>query len=423
MTTTKKIPALRFPEFEGEWEENYLGQIFTFKNGVNAEKAKYGQGIKFINVLDIINNNFITYDNIIGVVEVSESEFEKNEVKYGDILFQRSSETREEVGQANVYLGDKSVTFGGFVIRGRGVQDYDPAFMNYLLKTTKARKEITDKSGGSTRYNVGQETLKEVKIYLSCLEEQKKIGSFLNSIDNKIQQLTKKKALLEQYKKGLMQQIFNRQIRFKDDNGNDYPDWEELSVQNLIDGNEITSHLDGNHGALYPKSSEFVKEGVPYVTANDFISGEVDLKNCKYLSIEHANKFKKGVAKDGDVLFAHNATVGPTALLKTTFDFVILSTTATYFRCDNKNLFNSYFKHYLRSSFFEKQYVQVMSQSTRNQVPITTQRKFKIKLPIFSEQQKIASFLTSIDNKINTVNKQLEQTQEYKKGLLQQMFV
>ncbi len=89
-----------------------------------------------------------TYDDIIGSVEITDKELEKNQVTYGDILFQRSSETREEVGQANVYLDkERSAVFGGFVIRGKKNVDYEPIFLNYLLKTWLVRKEITTRTG------------------------------------------------------------------------------------------------------------------------------------------------------------------------------------------------------------------------------------------------------------------------------------
>ncbi len=148
------VPKLRFREFEENWYKTKLGDFLTFKNGLNSDKEKYGSGIKFINVLDIINNDFITYNRIRGSVEVTDKEIEKNSVSYGDILFQRSSETREEVGQSNVYLDpDKTAVFGGFVIRGKRIRDYNPLFLHFLLKTDSARNEITSKSGGSTRYN------------------------------------------------------------------------------------------------------------------------------------------------------------------------------------------------------------------------------------------------------------------------------
>ena len=95
--------------------------------------------------------------------------------------------------------------------------------MNYLLKTWLVRKEITTKSGGSTRYNVGQDTLSKVMIVSTSISEQQKIASFLSAVDEKIQQLTKKKKLLEEYKKGVMQKIFSQELRLKDEFGNNYP--------------------------------------------------------------------------------------------------------------------------------------------------------------------------------------------------------
>ena len=169
-----RVPKLRFKELKGKWEVKKLEELLLFKNGINATKEQYGKGIKFINVMDIINNDFIFHDNIIGCVDITEKVFEDSKVEYGDVLSQRSSETREEVGQASVYLDkDKSATFGGFVIRGKKIGEYNPVFMNFLLKTDLVRKDITDKSGGSTRYNVGQETLKIIAIYLQFLNKLK----------------------------------------------------------------------------------------------------------------------------------------------------------------------------------------------------------------------------------------------------------
>jgi type I restriction enzyme S subunit len=205
--------TIRFKKDDGsafeDWEVRKLGDFLTFKNGVNASKEQYGQGFKFINVLDIINNNVITFNKIKGSVDISKSIFLKNEVKYGDILFQRSSETREEVGQANVYLDkDKSATFGGFVIRGQSIRKYNPLFMNYVLKSSSVRKEITSRSGGSTRFNIGQESLKKVKISIPSLEEQQKIANFLTLLDQKIEKTNHQLEKAQAYKKGLLQQMF-----------------------------------------------------------------------------------------------------------------------------------------------------------------------------------------------------------------------
>ena len=202
----------------------------------------------------------------------------------------------------------------------------------------------------------------------------------------------------------------------------DSGEWESRSIQSLLDNKYIIGHLDGNHGALYPKSEEFTKSGIPYISANDFLNGFVDFRHCKFLSISRAKQFKKGIARNGDILFAHNATVGPVAKLIMTYDYVILSTTATYFRCDNHLLVSEFLKFTLSSPDFVKQYTKVMSQSTRNQVPITTQRKFNLSLPSLPEQQRIADCLTSLDEVISNETAKLEAYKSHKKGLMQKLF-
>ena len=110
------IPQLRFSNINEKWSKKSFEEIFDFKNGYNPPVGDYGIGIKYINVLDIINNNFIFYDKILGLAKADELIKNKFSVKYGDILFQRSSETREEVGQANVYIDKvENAIFGGFV--------------------------------------------------------------------------------------------------------------------------------------------------------------------------------------------------------------------------------------------------------------------------------------------------------------------
>lgn len=160
---------------------------------------------------------------------------------------------------------------------------------------------------------------------------------------------------------------------------------------------------------------------MPYIGATDFDSGRINYKTCKYLPLARAEKFKKGIAKDGDVLFAHNATVGPVVLLQTELEFVILSTTATYYRCDPERLNNKYLAKFFESEFFVKQYSAVMSQSTRNQVPILSQRKFSIVLPSIKEQIAIATILSDMDTDIQTLQQRLSKTRQIKQGMMQEL--
>lgn len=381
-----------------------------FKNGINASKSQYGRGVKFINVLDILNNDDITYDRILGLVDVDESTLRKNLVRYGDVLFQRSSETPEDVGRANVYLDrEKDATFGGFVIRGQKVGDYDPRFINCLLKTQTARTEIIKRSGGSTRFNVGQETLKAVRVALPSIEEQQKIASFLTSVDTKIQQLTKKKALLEQYKKGVMQKIFNQEIRFKDEKGRDYAAWKERRLSEFLlptlrpipkpSGNYLSIGIRSHGKGTFQKPDSDPRNNVMKdlyeVKENDLI---VNITFAWEGAIAIVNK------QDEGGLVSHRF---PTYTFRT--DIVI----------------PQYFRYVIVQRRFKLMLENISPGGAgRNRVMNKTEfLKLKWVIPGIEEQSKIGSLLANIETKIVQSEKQLELVSNFKKGLLQQMFV
>lgn len=414
------IPELRFPEFQKEWVEKKLSDLFTFKNGVNASKEDYGSGYKFINVLDIIQNDYITNDRIIGLVNISESEFNKNIVKYGDILFQRSSETRKEVGQANVYL-DKELpaTFGGFVIRGTKKIEYDPSFMNALLKTSRSRKEITSKSGGSTRYNVGQDTLSEVVIFTTEPKEQTKIATFLMAIDKRIQILQKKKAELEQYKKGVMQKLFSRTIRFKKDDGSNFPDWEEKRLGQI--GVFQTSSID-----KLSKDDEKLVYLVNYM--NVYRHENITNLNRYKLQIVSAkdNQIVSSNLLKGDILFTPSSEtpsdIGHSVVVFEDLENTVFSYHLMRFRPSIK-LDLLYSHYFCNIPQVLKQLSRFATGSTRFTISVGNFSKIKVQLPSFEEQQKIANFLLTIDQSIEKLDAQIEDSVVFKQGLLQKMFV
>ncbi|WP_288996838.1 restriction endonuclease subunit S [uncultured Psychrobacter sp.] len=201
----------------------------------------------------------------------------------------------------------------------------------------------------------------------------------------------------------------------------DIENWLIKPLKYLISQKYIVGHLDGNHGSLYPRSNEFIDSGVKYISANALINGRVDFEKSKYLSAERASKFKKGVAKSGDVLFAHNATVGPVAILDSEEDYVILGTSLTYYRCNLEKVNNHYLMHFMSSPSFIRQYERIMKQTTRSQIPITAQRDFYFVLPPLPEQQKIAKILTTWDNAISTTERLIDNSKQQKKALMQQL--
>lgn len=203
--------------------------------------------------------------------------------------------------------------------------------------------------------------------------------------------------------------------------------WERLTLSELLDRGWIQDHMDGNHGGDYPRKEEFLSEGVPYIAANCIFGNKVDLAKAKYLAPERAARLRKGFAKDGDVLFAHNATVGPVAILRTSCPTVILGTSLTYYRCNPEHLKPEYLAHYMRSRGFRSQYEGAMSQMTRNQVPITKQREFFHVVPPLSAQEGVALELGQLASEVEPLTRAYEQKmaalEALKQSLLHQAFI
>jgi type I restriction enzyme S subunit len=203
------VPEIRFPGFTDAWEQRKLGEVLSFQNGFNGGRKAFGEGVPLISVMDILNNQFISYDVIRGKATVTDDEYERYAVRYGDVLFQRSSENVEDAGSTNVYIDtDKIAIFGGFVIRGKQIYPYRPKFMKYLLDTKNVRNQITKKAQGAQHVNVSQETLQDVMITLPSESEQLRIETCLFNLDNLITLHQSKIDAIKEYKSGLLQQMF-----------------------------------------------------------------------------------------------------------------------------------------------------------------------------------------------------------------------
>lgn len=182
------VPNLRFREFSLPWHQTPIKDLLSFQNGINGAPEQYGKGIKYISVGDILNNDYITYDKIVGSIDISQETLKNYSVTYGDILFQRSSEIKDDIGRTNVYLDkDNTATFGGFVIRGKKIGDYNPSFFSFLLKSPSSRKSIVRLGAGAQHYNIGQENIKTLSFYFPNEIEQVKIANLLSKIDKRIQ--------------------------------------------------------------------------------------------------------------------------------------------------------------------------------------------------------------------------------------------
>ena len=187
------------------------------------------------------------------------------------------------------------------------------------------------------------------------------------------------------------------------------------TVEDLINRGVLEKPLDGNHGGLHPKNSDYVDEGIPFIMASDIDRDRINFENCKYITREQASTLRKGFAKEGDVLLSHKATIGKTAVVENIpTDFIVLTPQVTYYRILDESILDRYYLHY----YFKSPYFQSIlnswsgSGSTRAYISITEQRKLPILLPSIDVQKRITSILRSLDLKIELnlkMNKTLEE--------------
>lgn len=190
--------------------------------------------------------------------------------------------------------------------------------------------------------------------------------------------------------------------------------WEIKAVGQLVEAKVIEKPLDGNHGGIHPKSSDYVEAGVPFVMASDLENGRVNLEACKHITEEQASSLRKGFSKPGDVLLSHKATIGRTAIVQeNNNDYIMLTPQVTYYRVTDKTkLDNIYLKAYFDSAFFQSILgLWAGAGSTRAYLGITGQLKLPIIVPPISSQRKIAEKVGAINSKI-ALNRQTNQTLE-----------
>lgn len=197
-------------------------------------------------------------------------------------------------------------------------------------------------------------------------------------------------------------------------------EWRTYTVQELIDLGMLEIPMDGNHGGIHPKTSDYVEAGVPFIMANDLVQGQVDYKNCAYITEKQAGTLKKGFAKPGDVLLTHKATIGRTALVTDEYDTIILTPQVTYYRVKN-GISNRYLKYYFDSLPFQRLFSNwAGSGSTRAYLGITAQRKLPIVLPPLDIQRKIADCCGAVDDRIIINNRINDNLQEQAIAVFQQ---
>lgn len=377
------VPHLRFPEFSGEWEEHTLSEYLEFKNGLNPDAKRIGSGLPFISVMDILSEGVINYDNIRGKVNATEKEIECFGVKDGDLLFQRSSETLEDVGRANVYMDNRTAIYGGFVIRGRKIGNYDPLFFKYLLATPLARKRTCRMGAGAQHFNIGQEGLSKISLYFPSIEEQRKIAEFLSLIDERIATQNKIIEDLKKLKSAIRKKVF---VSLKEEHT------ECCEINQLLTYEQPTAYIVTNDE--YSTDTTLI----PVLTANKgFVLGYTD------------EDF--GIYQKGECIIFDDFTMDAKYV---SFPFKVKSSAIKMLTAKpNVNL---------RFMFEYLSYLELKSEEHKRHY-ISEIASLVVELPSKEMQNKIASLMTSLDNKLALEENTSVRYEDEKQYLLSQMFI
>lgn len=389
-----------------EWKKTQLGAVMDFKNGLNTEKSNYGNGVKFVNVMDVFKNDILTEDKIIGRINLDPKKIEDNLLEYGDILFNRTSETYDEIAMSAVYLDNKPATFGGFVIRGRPIKEtFDPNYSVYAFQSFDFRNQVIKLGQGAVRANIGQKDLAKVNFLIPPIEEQKKIAEILSTWDKAIEAVEKLVANSQQQKKALMQQLLTGKKRLLDDNGVKFKgEWEELQIKEI--GTVVT-------GSTPPKNdSDNYNGNISWATAEDFKGKYVS--NTK-LKLTELGAKKARILPKGAVLVTCIASIGKNAIA----DEVMGTNQQINAVIVNESNSNEFL--YYQIEFNVKKLISLAGITAVPIVNKSSFEKIKLSMPSLKEQEKIAQALTLADREIDLYQQQLDKLKLEKKALMQQL--
>ncbi|ULW85009.1 restriction endonuclease subunit S [Staphylococcus aureus] len=403
-TQKKNVPELRFPGFEGEWEEKKLGEVAKIYDGTHQTPKYTNEGIKFLSVENIKTLNSSKY--------ISEEAFEKEfkiRPEFGDILMTRIA----DIGTPNIVSSNEKFAYyvSLALLKTKNLNSY---FLKNLILSSSIQNELWRKTlHVAFPKKINKNEIGKIKINYPKKQEQQKIGQFFSKLDRQIELEEQKLELLQQQKKGYMQKIFSQELRFKDENGEDYPDWKEKKLGDIT---EQSMYGIGASATRFDSKNIYIR-----ITDIDEKSRKLNYQNLTTPD-ELNNKYK---LKRNDILFARTGA----------------STGKSYIHKEEKDIYNYYFAGFLIKFEIDEQnnplfiyqftltskfnkWVKVMSvRSGQPGINSEEYAKLPLVLPNKLEQQKIAEFLDRFDQQIELEKQKIEILQQQKKGLLQSMFI
>ena len=408
MSEVVSIPQLRFPEFSGEWRVDKFVDLCKFQQGVQVDVELQSTEPK---------NNFLRFLRIENYTQKS------NDFRYiPKELSSNKSITENEIaivryGATAGYIGRglKGILANNLFKLVLNKDTLDTDYLFHLLRSYKTFCFFQSEMSGGAMPALSFGIVGALKLPYSSISEQQKIAAFLTAVDTKIEQLSKKKELLGEYKKGLMQQIFSQAIRFKADDGSDFPDWKEKKLENVLKRTSTGLNPRQNFKLGYGENY--------YVTIKNISNGKLDFSKCERID-ENAMTMiaNRSDLSKGDLIMSSIGNVGESYLLDKEPENWNINESVFMLRASELML--PQFLYFIITNEQSKWYLESNSTgSSFKSIKLGELKLLPLGLPSLEEQTKIANFLSSIDTKIEQVGKQLDESKQFKKALLQQMFV
>ncbi|WP_239762748.1 restriction endonuclease subunit S [Mammaliicoccus sp. I-M35] len=398
---TKNVPELRFPEFDGEWEKKVLGEI---SNRVKRKNT------------NSVSKMPLTISGALGLVDqvtyFSKSVSAKNLdnytlIKNGEFAYNKSYSNGYPLGAIKRLERYDQGALSTLYICFKFNDSQSSEFMKQYFESDKWYKEVSQIAVEGARnhglLNIPVNDFFSINLFTPILTEQQKIGEFFSKLDRQIELEEQKLAKLEEQKKGYMQKIFSQELRFKDENGNEYPEWENQTIENLLkERNERSSEGD-----------------MLSVTIN---SGIIKFNELDRKDNSSKDKSNYKVVKKNDIAY-NSMRMWQGASGKSEYDGIVSPAYTVVYPLENVNsVFIAYlFKTYKMIHIF-KINSQGLTSDTWN-LKYKQLKDINIKIPILAEQERIAEFFKNIDKLIEKQSNKLKVLNENKKGYLQKMFI
>jgi type I restriction enzyme S subunit len=408
-------PSLRFTEFKEPWTCKRINDI-AIKVGsgstpLGGEAAYVSSGIPFIRSQNIYANQ-LNMGDVRFIPDAINLKMSGTIVKPRDILL---NITGASIGRTCVVpddFGVANVNQHVCIIRLNHFEN--PNFFQSYLASDRGQKMIMSTQVGGGREGLNFQAIRAFAIYAPALDEQKKIASFLLEVEKKISLLSKKYELIHQYKKGVSQKIFGQKLRFKDENGGEYRNWEALplaKIANFIKDGTHGTHIDSDDGEHYLLSAKNINGGKIHFDKTDRRISESEFNSI----------YKNYSLKNGDILLSVVGTIGRVAIYSDEFRKIAFQRSVAFFRFPDQS--STFMAQLFSSSQFQRLLLKNQVVSAQPGIYLGDLAKIEVRIPCIEEQNKISKFLSGIDKKIDMVRLQLEYTQQYRQGLLQKMFI